>query len=201
MSKNKQHKRTFRKRPEIYKPQTLSCPYCGGKVILRPVEFLFGDHVNDNSSEHYYVCNNYPACHTYIQCRKDTFAPYGTLANGWLRHRRNVAHRYIKVIVAHGLMTQSGIYFLIAGRLGIKESQAHIRYTNDYNIEQIIGILREILDNHKIQYNVEMIESSEYVELRRKGELWKTIMGDKQFKNPITKEGEYCQDRRSRRAC
>ena len=201
MSKTKLNKRTFRKKNEIYKPQTLSCPYCGGKAILRPVSYLFGDHVNEGSSEHYYVCNDYPACNTYIQCRKDTFAPNGTLADGWLRHRRNVAHRYIKIIVAHGLMTQSGIYYLIASRLGIKESQAHIRYSNDYNIEKFIGILREVLDNHSIEYSVEMIESSEYVELRRKGELWKTIMGDNQFKNPIKEEGESCQSRRSKKAC
>ena len=49
-------KRTFRKKNKMYIPQTLYCPYCGGKAILRPVSYLFGDEVNPGSSEHYYVC-------------------------------------------------------------------------------------------------------------------------------------------------
>ncbi|MBQ1659753.1 MAG: hypothetical protein II059_07905, partial [Clostridia bacterium] len=43
-------KRTFRKKNKMYIPQTLYCPYCGGKAILRPVSYLFGDEVNPGSS-------------------------------------------------------------------------------------------------------------------------------------------------------
>ena len=44
-------KRTFRKKNKMYIPQTLYCPYCGGKAILRPVSYLFGDEVNPGSSD------------------------------------------------------------------------------------------------------------------------------------------------------
>lgn len=60
-------KRTFRKKNKMYIPKTLYCPYCGGKAILRPVSYLFGDEVNPGSSEHYYVCNNYPECDAHIR--------------------------------------------------------------------------------------------------------------------------------------
>ena len=83
-------KRTFRKKNKMYIPQTLYCPYCGGKAILRPVSYLFGDEVNPGSSEHYYVCTNYPKCDAYIACYHGNFAPKGRLADAWLRHRRNV---------------------------------------------------------------------------------------------------------------
>ena len=74
-------KRTFRKKNKMYIPQTLYCPYCGGKAILRPVSYLFGDEVNPGSSEHYYVCTNYPECDAYIACYHGNFAPKGRLAD------------------------------------------------------------------------------------------------------------------------
>ena len=144
-------KRTFRKKNKMYIPQTLYCPYCGGKAILRPVSYLFGDEVNPGSSEHYYVCTNYPECDAYIACYHGNFAPKGRLADAWLRHRRNVAHRYIKLIEANGIMMQKDIY---------------PRFSTNYSIEKIIAILREILDNNGVDYSDKQIETSPYVEER-----------------------------------
>ena len=146
----------------MYIPQTLYCPYCGGKAILRPVLYLFGDEVNTGSSEHYYVCTNYPECDAYIACYHGNFAPKGRLADAWLRHRRNVAHRYIKLIVSSGIMLQKNIYPTIAAKLGVSLENAHVRFSTNYSIEKIIAILREILNNHNISYDAETIETSAY---------------------------------------
>lgn len=157
-------KRTFRKKNKMYIPQTLYCPYCGGKAILRPVSYLFGDEVNPGSSEHYYVCTNYPECDAYIACYHGNFAPKGRLADAWLRHRRNVAHRYIKLIVSSGIMLQKNIYPTIAAKLGVSLENAHVRFSTNYSIEKIIVILREILDNNGIEYESKEIESSPFFE-------------------------------------
>ena len=153
-------KRTFRKKNKMYIPQTLYCPYCGGKAILRPVSYLFGDEVNPGSSEHYYVCTNYPECDAYIACYHGNFAPKGRLADAWLRHRRNVAHRYIKLIEANGIMMQKDIYPTIASKLGVSLENAHVRFSTNYSIEKIIAILREILDNNGVEYDAAEVESS-----------------------------------------
>ena len=129
-------KRTFRKKNKMYIPQTLYCPYCGGKAT--------------GSSEHYYVCTNYPECDAYIACYHGNFAPKGRLADAWLRHRRNVAHRYIKLIEANGIMMQKDIYPTIASKLGVSLENAHVRFSTNYSIEKIIAILREILDNNGV---------------------------------------------------
>ena len=161
-------KRTFRKKNKMYIPKTLYCPYCGGKAILRPVSYLFGDEVNPGSSEHYYVCNNYPECDAYIACYYGNFEPKGRLADAWLRHRRNVAHRYIKLIVENHIMLQKNIYPTIASRLGVRTEDDHIRFSTNYSIEKSIAILREILDNNNISYDTGIIESSAVIEQGRK---------------------------------
>ena len=157
-------KRTFRKKNKIYIPQTLYCPYCGGKAILRPVSYLFGDEVNPGSSEHYYVCTNYTKCDAYIACYHGNFAPKGRLADAWLRHRRNVAHRYIKLIVSSGIMLQKNIYPTIAAKLGGSLENAHVRFSTNYSIEKIIAILKGILENNKVKYDEDVIESSAVIE-------------------------------------
>lgn len=157
MSKKPQ-KRTFRKKADIYKPQTLGCPYCGGKAILRQSQFLFGDNIKKNTSSHYYVCNNYPKCNTYIPCCQGNFAPYGKLANAHLRQRRTIAHRYIDLIVDNEIMFQRNVYSAISSKLNLTMENSHIRYSTDYSIEKIIGVLREILDNHHIEYDPYFIE-------------------------------------------
>ena len=157
-------KRTFRKKNKMYIPKTLYCPYCGGKAILRPVSYLFGDDVNPGSSTHYYVCNKYPECDAYIACYHGNFEPKGRIADSWLRHRRNVAHRYIKLIVENHIMLQRNVYPTIASRLGVRLEEAHIRFSTDYSIEKIIAILREILDNNGVRYDTEVVESSAVIE-------------------------------------
>ena len=198
MSKKIQ-KRTFRKRSEVYKPQTLGCPYCGGKAILRPTEYLFEDHIYDRSASHYYVCNNYPRCNTYISCQHGNFAPNGTLADSWLRMRRIVAHRYIDLIASNRIMGHKSIYYLIAGKLGLAEHQAHIRFSNEKNIEDIIAILRQILDNNKIGYSVDVMETPEYMELKAKGVIWEVLKNE--AAKPKIKEEAECKSRGLQEAC
>ncbi|HCA54637.1 MAG TPA: hypothetical protein DEO95_04020, partial [Ruminococcaceae bacterium] len=91
------------------------------------------------------------------------FAPKGRLADAWLRHRRNVAHRYIKLIEASGIMLQKNIYPTIASKLGVSLENAHVRFSTNYSIEKMIGVLREILDNNGIEYEAAEIESSPFI--------------------------------------
>ena len=115
------------------------------------------DSVSPGSSKNYYVCSHYPDCDAYMAC-DDKFELKGRVANGWLRHQRLVAHRYIDLITANRIMQKSAVYMVIATKLGVSLRNAHIRFSNDGNIEKIIAILREILDNNNIGYDWDKIE-------------------------------------------
>ena len=92
----------------------------------------------------------------------DKFELKGRVANGWLRHQRLIAHRYIDLITANRIMQKSAVYMVIATKLGVSLRNAHIRFSNDGNIEKIIAILREILDNNNIGYDRDKIERPLY---------------------------------------
>ena len=115
------------------------------------------DSVSPGSSKNYYVCSHYPDCDAYMAC-DDNFELKGRVANGWLRHQRLVAHRYIDLITANRIMQKSAVYMVIATKLGVSLRNAHIRFSNDGNIEKIIAILREILDNNNIGYDRDKME-------------------------------------------
>ena len=119
------------------------------------------DSVSPGSSKNYYVCSHYPDCDAYMAC-DNKFELKGRIANGWLRHQRLIAHRYIDLITANRIMQKSAVYMVIATKLGVSLRNAHIRFSNDGNIEKIIAILREILDNNNIGYDRDKIERPLY---------------------------------------
>ena len=61
-------------------------------------------------------------------------------------------------------MLKKNIYPTIATKLGVSLENAHVRFSTNYSIEKMIGVLREILDNNGIEYVAEAIESSPYFE-------------------------------------
>lgn len=73
------------------KIKPIRCPYCGRTAVLRKSSAVYK---NRAIEEYLYVCSNYPACDSYVGVHKGTMIPKGSLANGALRHRRIVAHRY-----------------------------------------------------------------------------------------------------------
>ena len=139
------------------RPKSEICPYCGSKMIFRPAEYLFMDSVSPGSSKNYYVCSHYPDCDAYMAC-DDKFELKGRVANAWLRHQRLVAHRYINLITDSQIMLEKAVYMVISSKLGVSLRNAHIRFSNDGNIEKIIAILREILDNNSIGYDRDKME-------------------------------------------
>ena len=143
------------------RPKSEICPYCGSKMIFRPAEYLFMDSVSPGSSKNYYVCSHYPDCDAYMAC-DDKFELKGRVANGWLRHQRLVAHRYIDLITDSQVMPEKAVYMVISSKLGVSLRNAHIRFSNDGNIEKIIAILREILDNNSIGYDRDKMERPLY---------------------------------------
>ncbi len=90
------------------------------------------------------------------------FWVFVAVLDGWLRHQRLVAHRYIDLITANRIMQKSAVYMVIATKLGVSLRNAHIRFSNDGNIEKIIAILREILDNNNVGYDRNKIERPLY---------------------------------------
>ena len=78
--------------------------------------------------------------------------------DGWLKHQQLATHRYIDLITANRIMQKSAVYMVIATKLGVSLRNAHIRFSNDGNIEKIIAILREILDNNNIGYDRDKME-------------------------------------------
>ena len=96
-------------------------------------------------------------------------------------------------------MGHKSIYYLIAGKLGLAEHQAHIRFSNEKNIEDIIAILRQILDNNKIGYSVDVMETPEYMELKAKGVLWEVLKNE--AAKPKIKEEAECKSRGLQEAC
>jgi len=69
--------------------ETLTCPFCGGNVILKRITDLYSDNKN---KYHVYVCENFftGKCDAYIKATKigDKYIPMGTLANAKLRAKR-----------------------------------------------------------------------------------------------------------------
>lgn len=61
-------------------------------------------------------------------------------------------------------MLQRNIYPTVASHLGVRLEDAHIRFSTNYSIEKIIEILREILDNNGVRYDVDLVESSPYLD-------------------------------------
>ena len=96
------------------------------------------------------------------------FWVFVAVLDGWLRHQRLVAHRYIDLITANRIMQKSAVYMVIATKLGVSLRNAHIRFSNDGNIEKIIAILREILDNNCVRYDRKKLEVSKYSERKEK---------------------------------
>ena len=125
------------------------------------------DSVRPGSSKNYYVCSHYPDCDAYMAC-DDKFELKGRVANGWLRHQRLVAHRYIDLITHSRIMPEKAVYMVISSKLGVSLRNAHIRFSNDGNIEKIIAILREILDNNCVRYDRKKLEVSKYSERKEK---------------------------------
>lgn len=132
-----------KRRRDIY------CPYCGSVAVKRSAWKVYGDDPPEEGAEEkeLWVCSKYPDCDSYVSADKNG-KPMGMLADKELRHLRIVAHRYFDEIYKNKIMSRSQSYRLLADRLAIPHSCAHIASFNTYRCTETISMAKEILHNH-----------------------------------------------------
>ena len=125
----------------LLKKQTILCPYCGAKAILRPACDVYG--VSERSvGRHLYVCSNWPVCDAYVSAHVRNKKPMGRLADGNLRHKRILAHRALKNYQTVTHMEKWAVYVWLQGKLGQGEHQIHIANFSE-TMDQVIAICEE----------------------------------------------------------
>lgn len=129
------------------KMKPIYCPYCGRAAVLKKATAVYQERAIE---EYLYVCSNYPECDSYVGVHKGTLLPKGSLANGDLRHRRILAHRYFDSIWKNGILSKRNAYRWMQDIFCLNSQQAHIGQFSDYMCEQVIAESRKVLENHKI---------------------------------------------------
>ena len=71
-------------------PQFLTCPYCKGNATLQSGVKVHGP----SYPAPMFICENYPACDSYVRCHDGTDLPMGTIAGKRLRKLRSIAHQH-----------------------------------------------------------------------------------------------------------
>lgn len=69
-------------------PIKLRCAYCGGIGELKSGDVVWPG----RGQPRLYVCENFPACDSYVRCHAGTTTPLGSLAGPRLRRLRKLAH-------------------------------------------------------------------------------------------------------------
>ncbi|MBE7723986.1 MAG: hypothetical protein E7244_05935 [Enterocloster citroniae] len=129
-------------------PKPPICPYCGRRSVLRPAEYVYGDHTISAGSL-LYVCSAYPECRAYVGVHEGSRRPKGTLADSELRNKRIRAHRAMDALVRAGCMNRDGVYIWLSSRLNLPYEETHIGYFSDYLCEQTIWECEQVLNNWK----------------------------------------------------
>ena len=114
----------------------LRCPYCKGIGTLQP-----GDRVWPGKSlPSLYVCENHPACNTYVRCHSGSDKPLGTLAGERLRRLRKLAHGVFDPIWkdSGNELGRSAAYNAAAAVMGV-EGEFHIGNLNEEECEHFIA--------------------------------------------------------------
>lgn len=117
----------------------LKCPYCGGRGELKP-----GDSVWPGKGyPALYVCENYPACDSYVRCHAGTEIPLGTMAGKRLRRLRKVAHDQFDPIWQDEdcELGRSAAYDAAALVMGV-EGEFHIGNLTEQECEEFIDRIR-----------------------------------------------------------
>lgn len=128
------------------KKQTIYCPYCGSKAVLRDASFIYG---SKSSGGLVYVCSHYPTCDSYVGVHPGTTTPKGTLANKELRRKRIEAHRMFDQIWKLGIRSRSGAYRWMAHVFRLESQQAHIGQLDDSGCNQLILEAAKMLHKHQ----------------------------------------------------
>lgn len=127
----------------------VTCPYCGGKMILRDATFL--DH--NKGTYPLMVCENYPSCDSYCTVRKvekNKVALKSSPANKKLRALRREAHHYMKKLLENGIFeTVNDVYWYLTNKSGNSSNMVHIGMMQEYGCKEVIHYCIEALYNNK----------------------------------------------------
>lgn len=122
----------------------MRCPYCGGTVSYRSAKGIYSEKYEDALL---LVCNNYPACDSYVKCHNGTHIPMGQLANKTLRDKRRKAHQSFNALFETGIMTKESAYEWL--RKISLEGIGHIGAMGEYACENVIKESEKILKQEK----------------------------------------------------
>lgn len=120
----------------------MRCPYCGGSVVLKSADGIYKDNKSDTLL---YVCKHYPECDAYVQVKRGTKIPMGTMADGKLRALRIAAHRVFDKLHKSGAMSRQEAYMWLAHIIQAPLSQAHIGYLGEYYCNVVIEESKKLL--------------------------------------------------------
>ena len=136
MKSKRTHKRT----------RQIRCPYCGSIAVIRSAADIYQD---PKRKDKLYVCSNYPACGAYVGMNPITREPYGSLADGDLRHLRIRAHRLFDQLWQKGVMSRNDAYRWLADYFNLPLRDAHIGMFSEYRCGELIRKCEELLSFQK----------------------------------------------------
>ena len=129
--------KTYKKK---FNPNTVRCPYCGGRAVLRSSKGIYPDKFDEVPL---YVCINYPECDSYVRADPQSKIPLGTMANRKLRSLRIEAHKYFNKLYEDGYMTKDEAYEALRSYMTLG-GKKHIAELGDYGCMQVIKYCRQI---------------------------------------------------------
>jgi len=124
---------------------TLYCPYCGKKAVLRDAAYVYGENA---IVTHLYVCTGYPECDAFVGVHKDNLMPLGNLADAFLRRRRIEAHKKFDLLWKKGIFSRRQAYKWMQDKFCLSEPNAHIGFFNEHMCDRLIEEAAIVLKNN-----------------------------------------------------
>jgi hypothetical protein len=123
------------------------CPYCSSRMLLKDSSVVYGKSFGD-----IFVCEQYPACDTYVGTHKAGHMkgqPLGTPANAELRNARKLLHEKFDPLWKHCYLTRGVAYQLLAKSMQIPEEECHIAM---FNLVRCREAWKHTVELHKKYY-------------------------------------------------
>jgi len=120
----------------VFAPRTgPKCPYCHSDSVLVDAKLIHGADTNVGMA---YVCANYPECKAYVNCKRDSCNPAGTLATEELHQMRLKASELFDAIWKQKIMTKQDAYKRLSNLLCVKKMNCDI---NNFNLRQCTKLI------------------------------------------------------------
>ena len=135
------------------KKEMCSCPYCGGRMLIKPAAYIKSKYENQD----YIVCENYPVCDSYarVKVNNGSYEMISTPANKRLRLLRKEAHFWIDKLIETGIATNYTVaYTMTSQRLSTTNgTRIHIGQCRELICEEVITACVNILSNNRNRFD------------------------------------------------